>query len=307
MAKTDNKMKSEETKKKLEDYPELQENEKRFIRVPKKIIFDGEYEYDKYNDIVCDENGEPIWNSLGLGKRRMGVFLYLFCKMSYDMEIFVSLKLLCDWLHKDVDVNRKNSGNQDLIRLFGEYEKMGLIDIDKDEIKVTKIVEGKVNKSKLDDMCNGKDRFAILYIDEIKKILDYDGEVQLDKWYVLLVFAYFRLMIPCQGDFYGAAEIAEAFDIHYRQIEDEFKLSERIVSKAVAILVELGILYERRRSPVAKYFYEGNKKVKKLIPRTSIFCNVYKRKDGRLIGYGEDYYEEEIKKKIEILNREGYR
>ena len=306
MAKNDSKMKSEETKKKLENYPELQENEKRFIRVPKKIIFDGEYEYDKYNDVVCDESGEPIWNSLGLGKRRLGVFLFLFCKMSYDMEIFISLKLLCRWLHKELNTHKTSAVTQDLIRLFGEYEKMGFVDIG-EEVKTTKIIDGKINKSKLDDMCNGKDRFAILYIDEIKKILNYDGEVQLDKIYVLLVFAYFRLVIPCQGDFYGAAEIAEAFDIHYRQIEDELKLSERVISNAVAILIELGILYERRRSPMIKYFYEGNKKIKKHIPRTSIFCNVYKRKDGRLIGYGEDYYEEEIRKKIELLNGEGYR
>ena len=288
--------------------PDLQGKEKLFIRVPKKIILDGECVTDKEGNYVTNENGEVEWLDLGLGKHRLGAYSYLFCKVAYDSTILLSLKLVYNWLHKKMDTHKNSKGIQSYIQLFREYERMGLLQLEKD-IEISKILEGVVYQDKLEDMCNGenRDRFAILYLDEIEKIINYNGAINIDKAYVLLVFAYFRLMIPNQSDAYGAVEISEAFNAYYRQVEDELGLSERVVSKAVSVLIDLGILHEERRPPIVKYVYDGGKKIKKHIPQTSIFCNVYKRKDGKLIKYGESYYGEEIKKKKEFLRKDGYR
>ena len=289
-------------------YPVLQGKEKLFIRVPKKIILDGEYVVDGNGNYVANESGEVEWLDLGLGKYRLGVYSYLFCKVAYDSTILISLKMIYDWLHKKMDSHKNSKGVQSYVQLFRKYERMGLLRLGKD-IEVSKVLEGVVHQDKLEDMCNGenRDRFAILYLDEIEKIINYKGTVNIDKSHVLLVFAYFRLMIPSQSDIHGAVEIPEAFNTYYRQVEDELGLSERVVSKAVSILIELGILYEEKRPSVVKYVYDGGKKIKKHIPQTSIFCNVYKRKDGKLIKYGEGYYGEEIKKKKEMLKKDGYR
>lgn len=297
-----------EKKDQYKTYPDLQGNERLFIRVPKKIILDGECITDKKGNYVTNESGEIEWSNLGLGKHRLGAYSYLFCKVAYDSTILISLKMVYDWLHKKMDTHKNSKGIQSYIRLFKEYERMGLLRLGKD-IEVSKILEGVVYQDKLEDMCNGenRDRFAILYLDEIEKIINYKGTTNIDKAYVLLVFAYFRLMIPSQSDIHGAVEIAEAFNAYYRQVEDELGLSERVVSKAVSVLIDLDILHEERRPPIVKYVYDGGKKIKKHIPQTSIFCNVYKRKDGKLIKYGEGYYGEEIRKKKEMLKKDGYR
>ena len=297
-----------EKKDQYKTYPDLQGNERLFIRVPKKIILDGECITDKKGNYVINENGEIEWLNLGLGKHRLGAYSYLFCKVAYDSTILLSLKMVYDWLHKKMDTHKNSKGIQSYIQLFKEYERMGLLQLEKD-IEISKILEGVVYQDKLEDMCNGenRDRFAILYLDEIEKIINYNGTTNIDKAYVLLVFAYFRLMIPSQSDIHGAVEIPEAFNAYYRQVEDELGLSERVVSKAVSVLIDLDILHEERRPPIVKYVYDGGKKIKKHIPQTSIFCNVYKRKDGKLIKYGEGYYGEEIRKKKEMLKKDGYR
>ena len=112
--------------------------------------------------------------------------------------------------------------------------------------------------------------FAILYNDEIKKILDYSGDSVTKSRYnldvCLLVFAYLRMMIPRRKNEIYVSEIPdhennfqyrreiypEAYYAYYNDIASAIGLTRDAVSMAVHILVELGLI-------VAYEAYQGKK------------------------------------------------
>lgn len=273
-------------------YPKLDEREKYFIRIPRNIIFDT-----------------------SLGKNRVGVFAYLSCKTSLDSKFLISMRLICNWLNRRIDTHSNNKGVKEICGLVDKYKEMGIVDID-EEVQITKMIEGRFHKDKVQEMIDNKNGFGTIYVDEIEKILNYrnkskrewwttdeeDEDIKIDTSYVLLVFAYLRSMIIPRNNLAGAAHRTETFDGYYRQIEDEIGLSERKVSQAISVLIKVGLIYERKRPPIVKYYYVDGKRIKKHVPQTSIFCNTYKRLNGHLIDYGESYYMKEADDKEKELN-----
>lgn len=158
-----------------------------------------------------------------------------------------------------------------------------------------------VNVDEICDRCN-KEYFAIIYFDELEKILGYRNDNCLDGYMdnesVLMVFAFLRLEIRLRrNEFYEnefdvdgrRTKYPEAYDGYYCDIATMLGLSERSVSKAVDVLNDLGLIYSETL-PREK---DGDK----WVTNATIFCNRYKRQNDFLLESGEEYYMREVENK----------
>lgn len=255
---------------------------------------------------------ESIILNTTMNKYRVAVITYLLCRTGIDYQITFSISRITEWLGKTTDrrlkkdVNNAASGIRDCLEKFKDSDYFSY---DKD-LKYANMVDGVFNK---DEYANNytHQRFAKIYIDELQTIIDYRSEdTKIDKAMLLLVFALLRARIPVKNNLAGAGERADAYDDHYASIGEEIGLSERLVSKMVGVLIELGLIYELRRGTATYLSYdkEGNQ-IKKIKEKTYIFCNTYKRidKGGRtyLIAEGKDYYLKEASEKESELDRKN--
>jgi len=175
----------------------------------------------------------------------------------------------------------------------------------------TSCVEIKFNTQLVHDVCCSGERFSIVYLDEIEKIIRYKNEsikdTHLNSFSVILVFAYLRRCIPRRPNKLKPEErcneriidrrkrIPEAYNGKFIDIAAELELSERIVSRAVEILrandlIVLGVPH-RIKCIDGEY-------------RTPdyLFSNYQKRDDGKLLASGMEYAEIEIKLKAQQMH-----
>jgi hypothetical protein len=280
-----------------------------------------------------------VWADNKLSKNRVGVYSYLCCKASLDSTVLISLQRICEWLDKKVDKHKRSKSMNEILGLIDKYQEMKILELP-DRVVLSRLVEARLNKERIEDICHeevdkareikdkGKkeDRpyFATIYIDEIEKIINYkdvyksewnmlvdvdkDNGYEVDIAYVLLVFAYFRGKIIGRSRLRGMEDVhrTEAHNAFYRDIAKFLGLSERVVSKAISILVDLNLIYERKRPTSISYEYDCGKKVKKYVSHSSIFCNTYMRIGGYLVDYGADYYNKEADDKEKYINEKGY-
>lgn len=263
-----------------------------FIKIPESIIL---------NKIIND--------------KRISVFSYLYCKTTMDYKILFSIQSICNWLGKKINKHKnRNTITSKIIDTINYFNNEGIVSFS-DELSLTTFVEAEFDKDNFANIFNNE-RFAKIYIDELNMILDYKNinskDTKLDNSIVLLVFAYLRMKIPIRNNLAGASHRPEAFDNYYKDIGEEIGVSERIVSRAVSALIDLGLIYVRQRDSVP---YVDNNGKKKFVVQTTIFCNTYKRlkgKDGKvyLIDSGKDYYLTEInekEKELEQYKKRKYR
>lgn len=242
-------------------------------------------------------------------KRRVATLIYLYFKTAMDNEINFSIRMIVDWLGKKP--NRHTNNNTvggGIVKCVNEFKKMDWFECP-NEISYGKVMKAKLDREKYKE-CFLEERFAKVYVDEVLKILSYTpsgNDHRLDNTSLLLVFAYLRMMIPVRNNLAGSGYRIEAYDSFYKNIGLKIGLSERAVSKSIEILVDLGLIYEKRR----------NKKIKRKDDKkryfnyTYIFCNTYKRLKGGngkiyLAECGEDYYIKEADDKERDLEKKGY-
>ena len=152
--------------------------------------------------------------------------------------------------------------------------------------------------------------FAILYWDEVQKIMQYKNENHQDRYLnantVLLVFAFLRQAIfrlpnklkPEERNPEGIANrrkrCIEAYNGNYKDIGAILGLSERTVSLAVKVLVQLKLIV------IAEPYHIQNEDGEFRTPDI-IFANAYKRDGKELLTSGDEYALGEIKHKAEYL------
>ena len=90
----------------------------------------------------------------------------------------------------------------------------------------------------------------------------------------------------------------EAYDCFYYEIANDLNLSPRTISKAVAALNELNLIYSEA---LPRIKYNDGDTIKWRTDHT-IFCNVDKREGNQLLSQGEKYYLFEINNKKKKLN-----
>lgn len=264
------------TKKNTNEKEQLQQlsrKESIFIKIPSSIIIDGQLPHE-----------------------RVALFTYLYVNAGLNDKLLLSHDDLHEYIHKKVNPNRvKNCCTVNIEFLLDYYKSQGYINYN-GRIKNKIPISCTINRDRLCDKVDNN-RFAIIYLDEIEKILNYplDGK-KYGNDTLLLLFAYLRLRIYNRNTAKGSIDQkSETYDDYYKTIGEILNIPEKIVSSLVDILVELNLIYvftrERKRIMMEdhEYFFRT---------LTSIFTNTYKRNKGYLLNSGEQYYKHEVELKI---------
>ena len=162
------------------------------------------------------------------------------------------------------------------------------------------------------------DGFAVLYLDELEKIMNYKKEnlkdSTLNNSTMLLTFAYFRNKIrrrpnelkpeerTAEGIQKRRERIPDAYGSNINDIADEIGISSKTLSKIIDILE-----YELELIVTDRPYRIKNENDEFRTPPT-IFANSYKREDKYLLATGEGYSRNEIKLKAKNMKKyyKGY-
>lgn len=254
-----------------------------YFRVPASIILDGNQD-----------------------SSRLSAFSFFSIRRGIDNSLTFTINGMARWLMRKPD-RHAGGTNEKLSRCVSYLADCGYLSISDFQSET----DATLNVSKISDECDN-DRFAIIYLDELKSILNRNPK-SADA--TLLVFAWLRMRIARRRNKLLPEEILDtydksidarrknspdAYDCHLNEIAYELGLSMRMISKAIDILNDIGLIYSEQ------------------LPRTNvngkwqtnhtIFCNMYKRENGSLLASGEEYYRNEIEnKKIKLDKINGER
>lgn len=254
----------------------------------------------------------------GLNRKLVGVFSFLSVRKGISGEMNFSINSIVDWYGKKP--NRGSNGINTRIKtaLFHLVQE-GYLEMEGGTNWST-VITGYFNKQKLQEQCN-HDRFAVIYVDELKKIMDYKLESTKDAYFnsdiILLVFAYLRMKISRRRNRLLPEEInvgnknnqkldiatrrersPDAYDCQYKEIAADLGITPRMVAKAVLSLNDLGLIYSEPLPRVNKN--------NKWHTENTIFCNQYKREGSFLLASGKEYYGQEVenkRKRIKAVSR----
>lgn len=247
-------------------------------------------------------------------EKRATVFSFFSIYRGLNSSLFFSINNIVKWTGKQP--NRHANGiNSKIIQIVECLRDGGYLTLS-EELNNSSCVEATLNLSKISEECDN-DRFAIIYLDELKQIMDYQNpnakDVFLNSDVILLVFAYLRMKIYRRRNKLFLEEISvdnqnnhqldidtrrlrspDAYDCYYYEIAEELGLTARTVSKAVDVLNELGLIYSES---LPRIKYEN-----KWRTDHTVFCNAYKREGNYLLVSGSEYYLTEIENKKRKLN-----
>lgn len=242
------------------------------------------------------------------GNARLSAFSFFSVRRDMENAVTFTLNGMAKWLGRKPD--RHSGGTNDKLSECISYLAS------KDFISVSGKIgnasetDAVINMGKISDECDN-DMFAVIYLDELRKILSHDIK-SADQ--TLLVFAWLRMRIIKRRNKLFPEEnvhdsheknvserrmkFPEAYDCYCYEIADEIGISARMASKAIDILNELEMIYSEQLPKTSK---DG-----KWQTNRTIFCNMYKRENGSLLASGKDYYMQEIEnKKKKIIRYAG--
>ena len=161
--------------------------------------------------------------------------------------------------------------------------------------------------------------FAVLYLDEIEKIMNYkksnSKDSTLNNTTILLVFSFLRHKIrrrpnelkPEERNSEGIESrryrLPDAYGDNISNIADETGISSKTLSKIIDILEEDLMLIVTDRA----YRVKNEDNEFRTLP--TIFANTYKREDKYLLDTGDNYSRTEIELKAENMKQhyQGYK
>ena len=246
--------------------------------------------------------------------KRTSVFSFFSIYRGLNCGMFFSVNNIVKWLGKKPD-RHANGINSKVIQIVECLRDGGYLTLS-EELTNSSCIEAIFNLPKISEECD-VDRFALIYLDELKQIMSYQNPNPKDSFLnsdvLLLVFAYLRMKIFRRRNKLFPEEInvngknnhqydigarklrsPDAYDCYYFEIAEELGLTARTVSKAVAALSELGLMYSESLPRVK---YED-----KWRTDHTVFCNMYKREGNYLLASGESYYLVEVENKKKKLN-----
>lgn len=255
-----------------------------------------------------------IITDTNMTEKRATVFSFFSIYRGLNSSLFFSVNNIVKWTGKQP--NRHSNGiNNKIIQVIKCLNDGGYLTL-YEELNNSSSIEATINLSKISQECDD-DRFAIIYLDELKQIMDYQNTNTKDAFFnndvILLIFAYLRMKIYRRRNKLFPEEIninnqnnhqfdidarrlrsPDAYDCYYYEIAEELGLTSRTVSKSVDVLNELGLIYSE---PLPRIKYEN-----KWRTDHTIFCNTYKREGNYLLTSGNKYYLTEIENKKRKLN-----
>ena len=265
----------------------------KYIKIPMSLILDDE-----------------------IDARRVAIFSYLRCRCGIDGIVGFSVPSIVTWcgnkLRKGIDGT--NNKFLDVIDALNDRGYLTYLT----EPSKSSYMECEFDLEKYNDETK---RFALVYLDEIHKILKYKNknskDTRLTNTTILLVFAYLRGWIyrrpnemkyeerNIDGNNNHTYDVntrrhkhPEAYNDTFKNISIELGISEPTLVKAVNILEEdLGLI-------VTDTLYRlKNAKGEHRTPHT-IFANAYKRERENLLAAGESYSRAETEAKLEKMKKD---
>lgn len=259
---------------------------KEFVTIPESVIINSE-----------------------MDAKRVAVYIFFWLwhgKNNKIMHSIESMVMGCGHIPN----KHKGKSNDQFWNLMQQFQNIGYIEnshIPELEHSHTTITITKFCNDWYDSIRN-TERFARLYLDEINRIIDYDcskGSKSVTNSNILLVFAYLRLKIivrnttECTESIESRKKSPEVFYRYYKDICTELGITGKTLSAILKILSkELGLIYiEHTRKS-----YEDENGNIQWITYPTLFCNTYKRLQGKVIYSGSDYFLQETRNKIDGLN-----
>jgi len=249
-----------------------------------------------------------------VNEKRATIFSFFSIYRGLNCGMFFSVNNIVKWMGKQPNRNA-NGINNKIIQVIEHLNDNRYLTLS-EELTNTSCIEATFNLSKISQECE-HDRFAVIYLDEINKILNYKNpnskDVCLNNDVILLIFTYLRMKIYRRRNKLMPEEVnldnknnheydiktrrigcPEAYDCYYYEIAEELGLTSRTVSKAVAALNEIGLIYSES---LPRIKFEN-----KWRTDHTIFCNAYKREGNYFLAGGKDYYLHEVENKKKKLN-----
>lgn len=281
--------------------------------MPEKIEYSSPVELDAVSGNYFAIPASIILNN-DMNEKRATIFSFFSIRRGLDNNLSFSTNNIVRWTGKQP--NRNTNGiNNKVIQVIQGLRDVGYLTLF-EEVDNSTCIDAIFNLNKISQECE-YNRFAIIYIDELKKILNYQNPNSKDTFLnndvILLVFAYLRMKIYRRRNKLFPEEInidnrnnlqydigvrrlrsPDAYDCYYYEIAEELGLTARTISKAVVVLNELGLIYSES--------LPRNKHKDKWRTDHTVFCNTYKREGNYILTSGESYYLNEIENKKRKLN-----
>lgn len=281
---------------------------------------DEKYEYKK---IKLDEyQSRHIYIPLSvitdteMSQRRVGIFSYLRIHLGLNNMVNFTVPDMVEWCGGKPD-RRTNGTNDKFLFDVDSLSDVGYFIYNTERSKSSFI------KCRLDTKLYYEDckynGYAVLYLDEIDKILSYkkdnSNDGLLNNTTILLVFAYLRNKIRRRSNELKPEErssdgiikrrnrMPDAYSCNLNEIAEDVGVSEKTLYKIINILE-----YELELIVTDRPFRIKNEDDEFRTP-PSIFANAYKREDKYLLDTGENYSRNEIELKAENIKKyfKGYK
>lgn len=273
------------------------------------------YEYETSTELIGLESKYisiplPLILDNEIDKRRIAVFSYLRSYCGVNEEVNFSLPHLITWCGNKPD-RRTNGMDSKYLAVIDALFDRGYFTL-LTKISRTHLMTCKFEQGFFDEECK-TNRFAIVYLDEIKKIMDYkkpvndSGNHLLTNSTILLVFAYLRAMIHRRPNMLRLSSgttiekrkefYPEAFNSNFKTICNELDISQKTFTRIINILEDELQLIAIARPYIAR-LDNGEHRTP-----DSIFTNTYKREDKYLLANGKDYIDAEVKIKEKNMQK----
>lgn len=282
-------------------------------------LVDGKYEYKRIP--LKESQSKYIYIPLSviidteLDTRRVGIFSYLRIHCGLNNVIGFTIPDAIEWCGGKSD-RRVNGTNDKVLSTLDTLVNMGYLTYLTEKSR-SSYIKCEFNMAHYYEECSNG--YAVIYLDELKKIMSYKKENLKDSTFnnttILLVFSYLRNKIRRRPNELSPEErtsdgikkrkekLPDAYGSNLLEIANELNISSKTLSKIIDVLEqELGLIVTDRA-----YRIKNEDNEFRTLP--TIFANAYKREDKYLLDTGDNYSRIEIEQKAENMKQhyQGYR
>ncbi len=272
-----------------------------------------DYKYEYTKTPLTDLESKYIYIPLSvivdkeLDNKRIGVLSYLRIHCGLNDVVGFTVSDMIEWCGMKPN-NREGKTNDKFLSIISDLTNGGYLTYLTEQSK-SSFIKCKFNTEYYYDKCS--DGYAVVYLDEFKKIMDYKNLQgnSVNSTTILLVFSYLRNKIrrrpnelkpeerTAEGIQRRKERLPDAFDSNISDIAKELGIHKQTLSKVIDILEQdLGLIVTDRA-----YRIKTDNNEFRTLP--TIFANAYKREDKCLLVTGEEYSRTEIELKAQNMKQ----
>lgn len=283
------------------------------IDIERHDVVNGKYEYSQVQ--LEGLSSKYIYVPLSvilddeLDIKRVGILSYLRIHCGLNDVVNFTIPDIVEWCGMKPN-KRANKSNDNFLSIIDSLSDRGYLTY-LTETSKSSYIKCKIDSAYYYDECSNG--FAILYLDEIEKILNYKKENSndnvLNNTTILLVFSFLRHRIRRRPNELKPEErtpdgiksrrerLPEAHSGNINDFANEIGISSKTLSKIIDILeYDLHLIVTDRA-----YRVKNEDNEYRTLP--TIFANAYKRDDRYLLITGDSYSRTEIELKAENMKQ----